>query len=54
MTLRGMTLGELRAGAERSLVIKEAALGIYNSGDDVTIVTAVTVAKARYGHFGVG
>ncbi|HEX7953968.1 MAG TPA: CBS domain-containing protein, partial [Burkholderiales bacterium] len=27
VTLRGMTLGELRAGAERSLVAKEAALG---------------------------
>ncbi|MEO8006640.1 MAG: magnesium transporter [Betaproteobacteria bacterium] len=30
VTLRGMTLGELRPGAERSLVIKEASLGFLN------------------------
>ncbi len=30
VTLRGMTLGELKGGKERSLVIKEAWLGFYN------------------------
>ncbi len=30
VTLRGMTLGELRAGMERALVIKEASLGALN------------------------
>jgi magnesium transporter len=30
VTLRGMTLGELRAGAERAMVIKEASLGFLN------------------------
>jgi magnesium transporter len=30
VTLRGMTLGELKAGAERALVIKEASLGALN------------------------
>jgi len=30
VTLRGMTLGELKAGAERMLVIKEASLGALN------------------------
>lgn len=30
VTLRGMTLGELKTGAERSLVIKEASLGALN------------------------
>jgi magnesium transporter len=30
VTLRGMTLGELKAGNERSLVTKEAWLGFYN------------------------
>ena len=30
VTLRGMTLGELKAGSERNLVIKEASLGLYN------------------------
>ena len=39
VTLRGMTLGELRAGAERSLVIKEAYLGFLN-GSLVGLVAA--------------
>jgi magnesium transporter len=30
VTLRGMTLGELKGGKERSLVLKEAWLGFYN------------------------
>lgn len=30
VTLRGMTLGELKGGKERSLVLKEAWLGLYN------------------------
>jgi magnesium transporter len=30
VTLRGLTLGELRAGAERKLVAKEASLGLMN------------------------
>ena len=40
VTLRGMTLGELRAGSERSLVIKEAYLGFLN-GSLVGLVAAV-------------
>jgi magnesium transporter len=40
VTLRGMTLGELRAGAERRLVIKEAALGLLN-GTLVGLVAAI-------------
>ncbi|MBI3529958.1 MAG: magnesium transporter [Betaproteobacteria bacterium] len=40
VTLRGMTLGELRAGAERSLVIKEAALGFLN-GTLVGLIAAI-------------
>ena len=32
VALRGMTLGELRAGRERALVIKEAFLGLLNGG----------------------
>ncbi len=40
VTLRGMTLGELRAGAERSLVIKEASLGFLN-GTLVGLVAAI-------------
>ncbi len=39
VTLRGMTLGELRAGSERSLVIKEASLGFLN-GTLVGLVAA--------------
>lgn len=30
VTLRGITLGELKVGKERELVIKEASLGLYN------------------------
>ena len=30
VTLRGMTLGELKAGSERALVAKEALLGLFN------------------------
>ena len=30
MTLRGLTLGELRPGEERALVMKEASLGFMN------------------------
>ena len=40
VTLRGMTLGELRAGAERGLVMKEAALGFLN-GTLVGLVAAI-------------
>ena len=40
VTLRGMTLGELRAGAERSLVVKEASLGFLN-GTLVGLVAAI-------------
>ncbi len=32
VTLRGLTLGELRAGTERALVAKEALLGLLNGG----------------------
>ena len=31
VTLRGMTLGELKSGAERALVVKEARLGMMNA-----------------------
>jgi magnesium transporter len=40
VTLRGMTLGELRAGAERSLIMKEASLGFLN-GALVGLVAAI-------------
>ena len=40
VTLRGLTLGELRAGAERRLVIKEAALGFLN-GSLVGLIAAI-------------
>ena len=40
VTLRGMTLGELRAGAERRMVIKEAALGFLN-GTMVGLIAAI-------------
>jgi magnesium transporter len=30
VTLRGLTLGELKAGTERALVLKEAGLGLFN------------------------
>ena len=40
VTLRGMTLGELRAGAERGLVIKEAGLGFLN-GTLVGLIAAI-------------
>jgi magnesium transporter len=32
VTLRGLTLGELRSGRERALVMKEALLGVLNGG----------------------
>ena len=40
VTLRGMTLGELRAGSERLLVVKEASLGFLN-GALVGVVAAI-------------
>jgi magnesium transporter len=40
VTLRALTLGELRAGAERRLVIKEAALGFLN-GTLVGLIAAI-------------
>ncbi len=50
VTLRGMTLGELKAGAERALVIKEASLGALN-GAFTGIVAALgmyTVATLQH------
>ena len=43
VTLRGMTLGELKAGAERVLVIKEASLGALNGA-----FTGVVAALGMY------
>jgi magnesium transporter len=43
VTLRGMTLGELKAGAERALVIKEASLGALNGA-----FTGVVAALGMY------
>lgn len=40
VTLRGLTLGELRAGRERLLVLKEAALGLMN-GAATGLVAAI-------------
>ncbi|MBI4193676.1 MAG: magnesium transporter [Betaproteobacteria bacterium] len=40
VTLRGLTLGELKAGKERALVVKEASLGLMN-GALVGLVAAV-------------
>lgn len=42
VTLRGMTLGELKAGAERALVMKEASLGALN-GAFTGIVAALAM-----------
>ncbi|HUP50530.1 MAG TPA: magnesium transporter [Thermoanaerobaculia bacterium] len=42
VTLRGMTLGELRAGSERALVTKEALLGLLN-GALVGIIAAAAM-----------
>jgi magnesium transporter len=39
VTLRGITLGELRPGAERALVVKEAGLGLMN-GAGVGLIAA--------------
>jgi magnesium transporter len=43
VTLRGITLGELKAGAERALVIKEASLGALNGA-----FTGVVAALGMY------
>ena len=43
VTLRGMTLGELKAGAERALVIKEASLGALNGA-----FTGIVAALGMY------
>jgi len=43
VTLRGMTLGELKKGAERALVIKEASLGALNG-----MFTGIVAALGMY------
>ncbi len=43
VTLRGMTLGELKAGAERALVVKEASLGALNGA-----FTGIVAALGMY------
>jgi magnesium transporter len=40
VTLRGMTIGELKPGAERALVAKEAGLGLLN-GAGVGVIAAI-------------
>ena len=50
VTLRGLTLGELKSGKEKALVMKEAALGLLN-GAMVGLVAAIGMyAVAVYQH----
>ncbi len=43
VTLRGITLGELRAGGERALVLKEASLGLLNG-----VLVGITAGLGMY------
>lgn len=43
VTLRGITLGELRAGKERALVFKEASLGLFNG-----VLVGITAGLGMY------
>jgi magnesium transporter len=43
VTLRGITLGELRAARERALVLKEASLGLLNG-----VLVGVTAGLGMY------
>jgi magnesium transporter len=48
VTLRGMTLGELKAGAERKLVIKEASLGALNGASTGLVAALGMYVVATY------
>jgi len=50
VTLRGMTLGELKAGAERALVIKEASLGALNGAFTGVVAALGMYIVATYQH----
>lgn len=50
VTLRGMTLGELKAGTERALVIKEASLGALNGAFTGLIAALGMYIVASYQH----
>jgi magnesium transporter len=50
VTLRGMTLGELKAGAERALVIKEASLGALNGAFTGLVAALGMYIVASYQH----
>lgn len=50
VTLRGMTLGELKAGMERALVIKEASLGALNGAFTGLVAALGMFIVATYQH----
>ena len=50
VTLRGMTLGELKAGAERVLVMKEASLGALNGAFTGLVAALGMFIVATYQH----
>lgn len=50
VTLRGMTLGELKAGQERALVIKEASLGALNGAFTGLVAALGMFIVASYQH----
>lgn len=50
VTLRGMTLGELKKGAERALVIKEASLGALNGAFTGIVAALGMFIVATYQH----
>ncbi len=50
VTLRGMTLGELKAGMERTLVIKEASLGALNGAFTGLVAALGMFIVATYQH----
>lgn len=50
VTLRGMTLGELKKGAERALVIKEASLGALNGAFTGLVAALGMYIVASYQH----
>ena len=50
VTLRGMTLGELKAGAERALVVKEASLGALNGAFTGLVAALGMYIVASYQH----
>ncbi len=50
VTLRGLTLGELKPGRERALVMKEAALGLMNGALVGLVAAAGMYVVATYEH----